>query len=128
MKTLYATKNIHIAHCPSTNIMYCNWIGPQCQQDVVQAGITILELLRENQFTKVLNDNTYVTGPWNTAVAWTLQQWFPAMISAGMQHFAWVYSPNIFAHFSARRAMPDYNDVRTFHEYQQALQWLTTTP
>jgi hypothetical protein len=124
MKTLHASKHLQITQLINTHIMYCNWIGPQSHQSVVQGEAAMLELLVQNQFTKVLNDNTQVTGPWNNAVTYTVETWFPAMITSGLQHFAWVFSPDIFAQLSARRAANVQNVVATFNEYHDAFNWL----
>jgi hypothetical protein len=124
MKTLHASKHIQITQLVNTHIMYCNWIGPQSRQSVIEGEAFMLQLLAQNQFTKVLNDNTQVTGPWNTAVTYTVETWFPAMITSGLQHFAWIFSPNIFAQLSAKRAAHAHNVVKAFNEYDHALNWL----
>lgn len=125
MQTLHISSNLQVIHLLSNNIMYCKWIGPQSQQSVLRGGAVILDLLQQKQFTKVLNDNTRVTGPWNTAVQWTAEQWFPAMITSGLQQFAWIISPNIFARLSAKRAAPPTTVIKSFNDYQAALHWLT---
>jgi hypothetical protein len=90
----------------------------------MKSGAVILDLFQQKKCSKVLNDNTEVTGPWQEAAEWTANVWFPDMISAGLKHFAWIFSPNIFAELSARKAMPSSNVVKSFGSYQDAYDWL----
>jgi len=127
MELLHTSPTIEITQI-SNHILYCNWVGPQTPESITKAGATIIQIVREGNFKKVLNDNARVTGPWNTAVPYTLNHWFPIMIDSGLKHFAWVYSPNIFADLSARRATPTGNIVKSFYNYQEALSWLIAKP
>jgi hypothetical protein len=46
------------------------------------------------------------------------------MINAGLRHFAWVFSRNIFSELSAKKAMPANDIVKSFNELEEARQWL----
>ncbi len=94
----------------------------------MQSGAIILDLQARNAFRKILNDNTQVVGPWHRAARWTADEWFPAMIHAGLSHFAWVLSTNIFAEASAKRALPTGDLVTTFKSCEEAFAWLTLKP
>ena len=124
METLFKAKNIEITFDPANKYLYCNWIGFQNTQSIMAAGGTILDLLKKKGVTKVLNDNTLVTGPWQEAAEWTSTVWFPYMINAGLRHFAWVFSRNIFSELSAKKAMPANDIVKSFNELEEARQWL----
>jgi len=127
MEPLHTSPSIEIKRI-TNHILYCNWVGPQTPESITTAGATIIQIVKEGDFRKVLNDNARVTGPWNTSVPYTLNQWFPAMMDSGLKHFAWVYSPNIFADLSARRATPINNIVKSFYDYNEALSWLAAKP
>ncbi len=71
-----------------------------------------------------MNDNTQVTGPWQEAAEWTAKEWFPAMINAGLRHFAWIFSTNIFSELSAKKAMPASDIVKSFNSAKEAKEWL----
>jgi hypothetical protein len=92
----------------------------------MQSGAVILDLQVRHVFRKILNDNTLVVGPWHLAAQWTADKWFPAMIHAGLQHFAWVLPGNVFAELSAKRALPVGGVVTTFSTYDDAFTWLIT--
>jgi hypothetical protein len=124
MKVLYAADNILISFDPDTRIMFCRWIGHQSKEGIQESGAIMLRLLKDNKIQKILNDNTEVSGPWIDASEWTAGEWFPEIIEAGLRHFAWVLSTNIFAEISAKKAMPNSEVVRSFHSYTEAYRWL----
>ena len=47
------------------------------------------------------------------------------MIKAGLKHFAWVFSRDIFAELSAKKAMPANDIVKSFNDLEDARKWLT---
>ena len=124
MESLFKAKNIEITYDAANKYMYCNWIGFQNKQSIMASGAIILDLLKKKGTAKVLNDNTQVTGPWQEAAEWTATVWFPDMIKAGLRHFAWVFSQNIFAELSAKKAMPANEIVKSFNGLEEARQWL----
>lgn len=124
MELLHEAGNIEICHDTQTKILYCRWIGPQTREGIMSSGATILKLLKQNKITKVLNDNTEVNSPWTDAAEWTSCEWFPNMKKAGLQHFAWILSGNIFAELSAKKAMEGSEAVMIFYSFQEAQAWL----
>jgi hypothetical protein len=124
MESLLKAKNIEITYDPVHKYMYCNWIGFQNKQSIMNTGGIILDLLKQKRVSKVLNDNTLVTGPWQEAAEWTATVWFPDMIKAGLKHFAWIFSQNIFSELSAKKAMPANDIVKSFNGLEEARQWL----
>jgi hypothetical protein len=124
MESLFKAKNIEITYDATNRYLYCNWIGFQNKQSIMDAGAIILDLLKKKGAAKVLNDNTLVTGPWQEAAEWTSTVWFPNMIKAGLKHFAWIFSDNIFAELSAKRAMPATDIIKAFNGLEEARQWL----
>jgi hypothetical protein len=124
MQSLYKAKNIEIDYDPATKIMSCHWIGFQNKESIMAAGAVILDLLKKKNVSKILNDNTDVTGPWQEAAEWTSKEWFPSMINAGLKYFAWIFSSNIFAEMSAKKAMPASDVIKSFGSVRDANAWL----
>ena len=124
MESLFKAKNIEISYDSANKYLLCNWIGFQNMQSIMTSGATILDLLKKKGASKVLNDNTRVTGPWQEAAEWTATVWFPDMIKAGLKHFAWVFSRDIFSELSAKKAMPANEIVKSFNDLEDARKWL----
>jgi len=124
-KPILKEKHLEISFDASTNILYCRWIGFQNKEKIMDGGDKILKIFKEKtNCSKILNDNTEVTGPWQDAAEWTANVWFPSMASAGLKHFAWIFSDNIFAELSAKNAKPDGEIVTTFKSKHEAITWL----
>jgi len=124
MEMLQKAKNIEISYDETTKILHCNWIGFQNKESIVKSGGDILSFMKKKGCTKVLNDNTLVTGPWQEAAEWTAKEWFPSMAAAGLKHFAWIFSTNIFSELSAKKAMPGSDVVKSFNSAKEAKEWL----
>ena len=124
MEILYTADNLQISYDPETRIMFCKWVGYQPMKVIQRCGAVIIRLLKERQVEKILNDNTEVNGPWIETADWTANKWFPEIIQAGLKHFAWVLSTNIFAELSALEAMPASGVVMTFYSVFEAHKWL----
>lgn len=107
-----------------------NWVGYQNVESVQQGGLKMIEVLKSSGLRKVLNDNREVLGNWSEASDWAGTVWFPLMVKAGLEHFAWVFSPSIFAQFAAQKSF-DLSDgkanVRFFHDIDQATEWLDSS-
>jgi hypothetical protein len=126
MEIIDRTSHLEISHDSVENILYCRWIGFQETHKIMESGQRILTHVKERKITRVLNDNREVKGPWQEAARWTAEQWFPQMTGAGLKHFAWILSADIFAEISAKIAMNRTSVVRTFRSYPEAHNWLLT--
>jgi hypothetical protein len=124
MEVIDRTNHLEISHDPVENILVCRWVGFQETHKIMESGGRILKHVKERGISRVLNDNREVKGPWQEAARWAAQQWFPDMTSAGLKHFAWVLSVDIFAEISAKVAMNRTTVVKTFRTYSEAHQWL----
>ncbi|MGB3180650.1 MAG: hypothetical protein WBB45_04635 [Cyclobacteriaceae bacterium] len=123
-EVVYSAKNIEINYSKEGNFLYCNWLGFQNKQSIMESGAKILEILKSKNITRILNDNTKVTGPWQEAAEWTSTVWFPQMVEAGLEKFAWIFSTNIFAELSAKKAMPESDIIKSFNNLHDAKVWL----
>ena len=59
---------------------------------------------------------------------WGGTEWFPAMTAAGLQYFAWVYSPNLYSRLSTDLTLQFTTGnavVATFDDLTTAQAWLT---
>ncbi|MCX2743539.1 hypothetical protein OO013_06665 [Mangrovivirga sp. M17] len=104
--------------------IYLRWIGFQSDEEIHSSGERILLKFKNHKCKKILNDNRDVRGPWNTASTWTSEYWFPQMVNAGLQKFAWIFPENIFAETSAKAAMPESLTIRKFKDFENAHNWL----
>lgn len=126
---LYRESNILIEYNHADDWLYVNWRGYQNYDSVVAGCEMILNFLQDRQCTKVLNDNTNVEGIWSGASRWVGQDWMPRMQAAGLQCFAWVYSPSTFSRLSTDKTLKHTEDlsfIRTFEDIEAASDWLRT--
>jgi PAS domain S-box-containing protein len=127
-QTYYKGNFIEIKYLPEHQWLDVNWTGYQNYDSVKKGCLIMLDLLKKNNCSKVLNDNTYVMGNWSEAADWGGEFWFPAMQDAGLKHFAWIYSPSTFSRMSAHKSIDitmgkvtaqfftDINEARTWLE------------
>lgn len=128
METLYAEAHLEITYAPDTQIMYCRWKGYQTPENIEDGGAVILNLIKDRKIEKILNDNSFVIGPWHHTAGWTHEVWFPAVINAGLKQFAWVLAENMFAAMSAKRAMIPSPVIKSFKTFDDAHNWLLKLP
>lgn len=85
----------------------------------------ILELVNEYKITKILNDNSKVTGH-SGDTAWMAKVWTPGLREAGVQYFAWVYSYEFFTQLEIDNTIDRSTGIamRTFFIQEDARQWL----
>lgn len=131
MKTvLYTAANISVSYDHESLILFCDWRGPQTNELIVHSGSTILSLFKEKNdqgCVKVLNDNTLKVGPWVDSIHYATQTWFPKMIEAGLQQFAWVFSEDFFTELTAKEIISQIRTIgiaRPFTDRHQAYNWL----
>lgn len=132
MQELYNAPFLDIFYDPDSQILYADWKGYQSFDTGTAGCERILEYVEKYRITKVLNDNSNVRGLWMGAAEWAARIWFPRMKQAGMQHFAWVYSPAKFSQISTDTALasmdPDAFGVEVFYNKDDALAWLRGEP
>jgi PAS domain S-box-containing protein len=104
-QTFYKGNFIEMKYVSEKQWMDVNWLGYQNYDSVKKGCLIMLDLLKKNNCSKVLNDNTYVMGNWSEAADWGGQYWFPAMQEAGLKHFAWIYSHSTFSRMSAHKSI-----------------------
>ncbi len=100
----YADEQIKINYNKEHHWIEADWTGFQNLESVQRGSLIMLDLLKKNHCTKVLNDNTHVLGNWSEAAEWGGNIWFPQMQNAGLQYFAWIYSPVTFSQLAAEKS------------------------
>lgn len=101
----YKDDHITIAYHQQHRRLDVDWTGFQSFESVQHGGMKLLEMLKENQCSKILNDNRNVLGTWSEAAEWTGEVWFPMIEKAGLKYFAWIYSPSMFSRLSAKKSV-----------------------
>ena len=128
LQTLLEAPHITISYDHQHNWLVADWSGNQDLTSVQHGAGEILRLMSLQRCHKVLNDNTNVTSMWSEAAEWGGKVWFPAMEAAGLEYFAWVYSPNVYSRLSTDLTLqfaPAGSVVATFDDRATAQAWLT---
>lgn len=126
LRTLFETSYITISYDYLNDWLHADWTGDQNLETVQTGALQMLQCLRDERCRKVLNDNTRVTSMWSDAAEWGGKEWFPAMTEAGLEYFAWVYSPNVFSRLSTDLTLQHTTRpvVLTFDNVETAAAWL----
>ena len=129
MDVIFKSKKVEAFYYPEENYFLYNWIGFQNKESIMENGIKLLKTFEAKPgCTRVLNDNSQVTGPWQDSAEWAVSEWFPAMEKAGLQKFAWIFPSNIFAELSAKKVSTSLEAtskfLKTFYSMNEAKIWL----
>jgi hypothetical protein len=128
LQTLLEEPHIIISYDHLNEWIYADWRGDQDLNTVQHGALEMLRFLLQQRCRKVLNNNTGVTSMWSEAAEWGGKEWFPAMTAAGLQSFAWVYSPNVYSRLSTDLTLElavGNPVVATFDDIETATAWLT---
>ena len=128
---LLETPHLTVADDPAAGWLYADWHGPQNMATVQHGGAALLRLLAAQGYTKILNDNTRVTTMWSEAAEWAGRDWLPTMEAAGLRHFAWIYSADVFASLSIDLTLQFVSGgvaIVPFGNRAQAEAWLRAQP
>ena len=127
LQLLLHEPHLNISYDHLNEWLYADWQGDQAMGSVQQGGADMLRLLKQQRCHKVLNDNRQVTSMWSEAAEWAGKDWFPAMMEAGLQYFAWVYSPNVYSRLSTDLTLQFTHGnavIATFDDVDTARAWL----
>jgi PAS domain S-box-containing protein len=126
-ETFYFDPQVKIKYDPENHWLAVDWIGFQNLESVQRGCMIMLDLLKKNKVSKVLNDNTNVLGNWSEASDWGGTFWFPEMQKAGLEFFAWIYSPSTFSKLAAHKSLDVMAGTITtqfFTTVDEAADWL----
>jgi hypothetical protein len=106
--------------------LHVRWIGNQSMTEIQRDSEQLLRLLATKSASCVLNDLTLVESVPSELPDWHTRHWFPRLRGAGLQYFAWVYSPARYAQLPADASlvagMP--GRARIFDDLNEAKEWL----
>ena len=129
-KSFYTDGQVNINYIKENKWIEASWKGFQNMESVQRGCLVMLDLLKKNDCAKVLNDNTNILGNRAEAAKWGGNIWFPQMQNAGLQYFAWVYSPDAFSKLAAEKSvdiMTGSVTSRFFNNITDAEEWLKGT-
>jgi len=123
----YQDEKVNIVYNELKHRLEADWIGYQSLESVQNGCLRMLDMMKEKQCFKVINDNTHVSGTWSDASDWAGKTWLPLMEKAGLKYFAWIFSPSAFAQLSARKTvdvMEGSIDIQFFNNVEEAQEWI----
>lgn len=126
-RTLYDTSTLTISYDYADDWLYLDWHGKLDDETVMAGALKLLELLQQERCTKVLNDNTRITGLWADAAKWGSDVFFPQLHAAGCRYFSWVHSPERYSQLSAELAVEQTTAgiiFMSFRDLATAAEWL----
>ncbi|WP_158828165.1 PAS domain-containing sensor histidine kinase [Mucilaginibacter lacusdianchii] len=129
-QTYYIGNFITLRYNAEKHWIEADWLGYQNLESVQKGCLIMLDLLKKNNCSKVLNDNSGVKGNWSEASDWGSEFWFPAMQDGGLKDFAWIYSPSTFARMAAHKSVDIFFDrirAQFFTAKDEAIAWLEQT-
>ena len=126
MQRLISNSILTIDFDHTDNWLYVDWAERQDFQSVKAGCLQMLDTLKAERCTKVLNDNWRVQTIWAEAAEWGGNVWFPAMAEAGLEYFAWVYSPSLYSRLSTDQTLQHTSRpiIATFDDIDVARRWL----
>lgn len=127
LQTLYDAPTVTISYDYAHDWLYLDWHGALDDESVMAGALKLLELLKQQNCHKVLNDNTRITGLWADAAKWGSDVFFPLLHEAGCRYFSWVYSPERYSQLSAQLAAERTTagiTIMTFQKLDTAAEWL----
>lgn len=99
----YQDEYVSIHYNSALHQVESKWKGYQDFESVQRGGLKILELLRYNRASKLLNDNSDVLGNWSEAAEWVAKDLLVSMEAAGLKYVAWIQSRSAFSRLSAQK-------------------------
>ena len=123
----YQEIDVTVSWDPINKWLSVDWRNVPSQQTVINGCEAMLKLLIAKQATLVFNDNGQITGTWVRASKWVAEKWFPRMIAAGLEKFAWIESPaSTLSVISAKRSASKNKEgvIRLFKDKSEAENWL----
>ena len=107
--------------------LYANWIGYQTVENIKKGVAAAGSLYRRFPYSKVLNDNRSLIGPWDKANEWLQQELAPDASPISIKFIAHVISPGIFGQLSVQDLqirLINKIEIKLFEDIERAQDWL----
>jgi hypothetical protein len=107
--------------------LYANWIGYQNLENIQKGMAEAESMYRLYRYSKVLNDNRALIGPWDKSNEWLEQRLAPNAAYFNIRHIAHVVSPGIFGQLSAQdlqSRLLNKIEIKLFEDIGRAQDWL----
>lgn len=105
-----------------------NWIGVQSVETIMMGANILLNMLRQNPCTGILNSNKELIGPWDDGALFMGSRWAIQARNLGLQYFAQVLSPGIYGQRSFQQfqeSAQHHFQIKTFNSDTEASAWLS---
>ena len=128
LEVYISSPNVTVSWDSDNQWVYVDWRNIPPEEEIRQGSASLVECVRLKHATKILNDNQRITGKWPTGMALEISKvWFPQLLEAGLQKFAWVQSADPGSRVSAKvssAAIQEQEVVRFFSNEADARAWL----
>lgn len=122
-KEVYVT----LTYEKENDLMFVDWSGYLNVELVKLGSEELLLMIKQYRASKVLVDNSKVSGPWQAANEWYQADWNPRAAKAGLTDMAVIMSENIFTQLSLQgftKVTKGVYSVCVFNGESQARKWL----
>lgn len=125
LRYLIVDDHVSIAYDATNDWLYVDWRGEHTAATSRAACLLMLEALRKQPCSKILNDNSNISYTTVVLSEWSVA-WLATMRAAGLQHLAWVLprcSGTLDRAYLTLRAVQK-PVVVTFADVASAYEWL----
>jgi len=127
-RTLNSDLFLTLSHDADNLWLYADWHGLVNSEDVMTGSLRILDAFRRERCSKLLNDNTNLSGMWADAAIWGAHEILPQFYQVGCRHIAWVHSSEIYSRLSTSLIVDDTTAgivLKPFDDLLAARNWLS---
>ncbi|PSR52664.1 hypothetical protein AHMF7605_03550 [Adhaeribacter arboris] len=111
----------------ANSYIFTNWVGIQTLETILLGTNQVLDMLRKEPSTGILNSNRELIGPWDDGALYMGNKWVMELNTLGVIHFAHVLAPGIYGQRSFEKffqlAQP-YLQIEVFNSNEEAESWL----
>ena len=120
------TSSVLIYYDNPNNWLYVDWYGDLTMASVQESCLVTAQYFLTRKCTRILNDNTNVTGVTPDVGMWLSNQYVPHMQLAGVEYMAWVLSSNFNTQCITDIALHNLSSpvVALFNDIASAYSWL----
>ena len=125
--SVFSEPGCKITYVKDGDYLRLDWMGFQNFYTVRDGCMALLNQIKLHNCTRVLNNNSSVTGGWMDACDWLVEELFPQAELSGITHLAWVYSPSTFSRLSANHTVINLKTnihIHAFNDAESARLWL----